>query len=180
MSDDAAPTLAQAPEQLFALAYQELKRLARRERRRAPGADTLDTTALVHETFLKIRQRAEIGERDASYLRALAARAMRQILVDRARRRQAGKRGAGAARVTLEGLEVDAVGNCFDLVQVDRGLTLLEQLDARLARVVELHVFAGLAMAEVAQALGVNERTAFRDWRKARAFLVSQLDPSGD
>lgn len=160
---------------LFALAYDELKQLARRARRRAHRSETLDTTALVHEVFLKIRVRDEARDKDPSYLRALASRAMRQILVDRARRRLSDKRGNDVPHVTLSGINATASDAPFDLVAVERALTELEGLDVRLARLVELHVFAGMSMPEVANVLAVAERTAFRDWRKARAFLISHL-----
>ena len=162
---------------LFALAYDELKRIAHRARRDSPRAETIDTTALVHEVFLKIRVRDEARDQDPAYLRALASRAMRQILVDRARRRLADKRGEGMPLVALDGLSA-ASGEAapFDLLSVEHALTELERLDERLARLVEMHVFAGMSMTEVANVLEVNERTAYRDWRKARAFLVGHLD----
>lgn len=174
MTDTASPATA-----LFALAYDELKKLARGTRRSGGGASaTLDTTALVHEAYLKIDAYADAGGLDASHLRALAARAMRQILVDRARRRMTRKHGAGPRYVTLDGIG-DAAGNTpYDLVSVDRSLRELESLDERLARVVELHVFAGMSMPEIAAALAVTERTVFRDWRRARAFLVDRLQPA--
>jgi len=165
---------------LFALAYEELKRIAHRARRDSPRAETIDTTALVHEVFLKIRVRDEARDEDPAYLRALAARAMRQILVDRARRRLADKRGEGMPLVTL-----DAVGAAsgeaapFDLVSVEHALAELERLDERLVRLVEMHVFAGMSMTEVAKVLAVTERTAYRDWRKARAFLIGHLEAIG-
>ena len=176
MNDSCAAQIEPLTELHFALAYEELKRVARRERRRAPSAETLDTTALVHETYLKIRLRADLRGRDAGYLLALAARAMRQILVDRARHRLAAKRNHGRDTIPLEGITLRTNQAPFDLVQVDNALCLLEAIDQRLARVVELHVFAGMAMPSVGAALGITERTAFRDWRKARAFLVQHLE----
>jgi RNA polymerase sigma factor (TIGR02999 family) len=164
---------------LFALAYEELKRVARRARRDAHVAETIDTTALVHEAFLKIRVRDEARDEDPTYLRALAARAMRQILVDRARRRLADKRGQGALHVTLSAVDASSDAAPIDLVSVERALVELERLDARLARLVEMHVFGGMSMPEVASVLAVTERTAFRDWRKARAFLVGHLGTTG-
>jgi len=171
---------ASAQADLFALAYDELKRIAHRARRNSPRAETIDTTALVHEVFLKIRVRDEARDKDPAYLRALAARAMRQVLVDRARRRLADKRGEGVPLVTLDGLNA-ASGQAapFDLLSVEHALTELERLDERLARLIEMHVFAGMSMTEVAHVLEVNERTAYRDWRKARAFLIGHLDAAG-
>lgn len=162
---------------LFALAYDELKRLARGARRgRNAMSATLDTTALVHEAFLKVGAHADAIGMDVAHLRALVARAMRQILVDRARRRMTRKHGSGPRHVTLDGVSDGCGPAPYDLVLVDRVLDELEGLDARLARVVELHVFGGMSMAEVATALAVAERTAFRDWRRARAFLIERLD----
>ncbi|WP_313913575.1 ECF-type sigma factor [Tahibacter sp.] len=163
---------------LFALAYDELKRLAHHARRERRSYETLDTTALVHETYLKIGAHELAAGKEPGYLRALAARAMRQILVDRARRRMAEKRGAGAAQVTLNGLEPDGSAQPFDLVAVDAALTRLEALDARFAQVVELHVFAGMPIVQIATQLGLSERTVFRNWRAARAFLIGQLAAS--
>ncbi len=163
--------------ELYLVAYAELKRLAQRLRRQAHEAETLDTTALVHEAYLKIRGHEQASGKDPTYLHALAARAMRQILVDRARRRMADKRGGGLAHITLEGIAVAVDKQAFDLVDVDHALQALDALAPRLAEVVELHVFAGLSMPEVAAFLEITERTAFRDWRKARAFLVQKLDP---
>ncbi|MBN8481873.1 MAG: RNA polymerase subunit sigma [Xanthomonadales bacterium] len=160
---------------LFELAYDELKRLAHHARRGRASHETLDTTALVHETYLKIGRHELAQGDDPGHLRALVARAMRQILVDRARRRMAGKRGAGAPQVTLNGLEPEGAAQPFDLVAVDAALTRLEALDARYARIVELHVFAGMPLVQVAARLGLGERTVFRCWRAARAFLIEQL-----
>ncbi|MBL8246695.1 MAG: sigma-70 family RNA polymerase sigma factor [Rhodanobacteraceae bacterium] len=161
---------------LFALAYAELRQLARGVRGRS-GPATLDTTALVHEAFLRLsRHPGAVGE-DPGHLRALAARAMRHILIDHARRRQAGKRGGGADLVSLGPADAELGDRVLDLVDLDRALSDLEALDARLGRVVELHLFAGLEMAEIGRVLGLTERTAFRDWRRARAFLTARLDP---
>lgn len=163
---------------LFALAYDELKRLAHHARRERRSYETLDTTALVHETYLKIGTHELAQGKEPGYLRALAARAMRQILVDRARRRMADKRGAGIPQVTLNGLEAGSSAQPFDLVAVDAALTRLEALDARFAQVVELHVFAGMPIVEIATRLALSERTVFRSWRAARAFLIGQLAAS--
>lgn len=163
---------------LFALAYDELKRLAHHARRDRRSYETLDTTALVHETYLKLGAHEVSRGKEPGYLRALAARAMRQILVDRARRRMAGKRGAGAPQVTLNGLEPESSAQPFDLAAVDAALTRLEALDARFAQVVELHVFAGMPIVQIATQLGLSERTVFRCWRAARAFLIEQLAAS--
>ncbi len=158
---------------IFDIAYAELKRLARHVRR-GSGSETLRTTALVHEAFLKVGSHAVPGH-SREHLRAIVTRAMRQILIDHARAQQTAKRGGGAVEVTLDNVAALDSRGAFDLLAVDQALVALEALNMRLAQVVELHVIGGLSMAEIAQYLGVTERTAFRDWRKARAFLVERL-----
>lgn len=158
---------------IFELAYAELKRLARHTRR-GFAADTLSTTALVHEAFLKVRQHVATANSN-EHLKALTTRAMRQILVDHARAERALKRGSGVIAVTLEGVASATSDDAFDLVAVDDALAALDELNPRLAEVVELHVFGGFAMPEIAGLLQITERTVFRDWRKARAFLVDRL-----
>lgn len=166
----------EAPEAqaLFVLAYNEIKKLARHVKQ-GRGPATLNTTALVHEAFLKVRGHAESSGTDAEHLKALVTRAMRQILVDHSRKQQADKRGSGAPAISLSGIQQAGDAVVFDLVAVDRALSELEALNTRLARVVELYVFAGLAVPEIAQLLDLTERTVFRDWRKARAFLIDRL-----
>ena len=162
----------------FDAVYRVLHQLAGRQIRRGARA-TLDTTGLVHEAWLKLEAGAHGFESRAHYL-AVAATAMRQILVDHARRRGASKRGAGA-RVTASALSnVGAPSYVDDLVAIDRALTKLEALDERLARVVEWRFFAGLDEAEIAAALDVDVRTVRRDWRKARAFVLNELGVSSD
>ena len=164
-----------ALERAFAAVYGELHRLARRQRARSRPGDTLSTTVLVHEAFLKLSQGAPVAIQDRQHFFALAARAMRQILVDAARARVAGKRGGGV--VPVEFLEADASVEAVavDVVALDRALDRLEAVDAQLARLVEGRFFAGLTDAELALALGRNERTVRRDWQRARAFLLRDL-----
>ncbi len=168
-----------ALERAFAAVYGELHRLARRQRARSRPGDTLSTTVLVHEAFLKLSQGAPVAIQDRQHFFALAARAMRQILVDAARSRVAGKRGGGA--VPVEFLEADArvEAVAVDVVALDRALDRLEAVDAQLARLVEGRFFAGMTDAELALALGRNERTVRRDWQRARAFLLRELAQPG-
>ena len=160
----------------FEAVYRVLHRLAGRQIRRG-ARGTLDTTGLVHEAWLKLEGGDKGFESRAHYL-AVAATAMRQILVDHARRRNAKKRGDGtpASASALSG--VGAPSNALELLAIDRALTKLEALDARLARVVEWRFFAGLDEAEIADALDVDVRTVRRDWRKARAFVLNELGAS--
>lgn len=165
---------AAAQDRLFPLLYDELHRCAHRQLRGA-GGQTLSTTALVNETYLKLLagETLEVGSR--AHFMALAARAMRQVLIDAARRNGADKRGGFALKVTME---VDAAivpDAAADVLALDQALTKLEQVDERAARVVQLHFFGGLAFTEIAELEGITVRTVMRDWRAARALLADQL-----
>lgn len=168
------PSPAPAQETLFALVYQELRRIARGQRRRSGEPATLDTTGLVHEVYLKLHAAPEIQSIDRVHFLSLATRAMRQILVDNARSRGRAKRGGEYRSVTLHsdaGLSCDTV----DLVALDDVLERLAQIDPRAGQLVEWRVFGGFEIAEIAQLQGLTERTVFRDWRRARAFLIREL-----
>lgn len=164
---------ARALDAAYAAVYDELKRAAHLQLRR--HRDAFETTALVHEAYLKLVGGAPLGLNDRHHLLALSARAMRQVLVDHARTAHAQKRGGGVADVTLTaqlGSEERAV---VEVLQLDELLGALHRLDARAAQVVELRYFGGYDEAEIAAMLEVNERTVRRDWRKARAFLLAEL-----
>ncbi|GJG89507.1 DNA-directed RNA polymerase sigma-70 factor [Gemmatimonadetes bacterium T265] len=163
-----------AEDAVYARVYDELRRLARRVRAGRAGV-TLSTTALVHEAYDKLRpERAPAWEGRAHFF-GVAARAMRDILVDAARRRGAEKRGGGAAFVTL-GDDAAAQGVRGDeLLALDEALDRLGALDARQLRVVEYRYFAGLTAAETADVLGVSLSTVEREWRGARAWLALEL-----
>lgn len=169
----------QAYDSLFAAVYADLHRRARHLARGA-GA-TLSTTALVHETYLKLAGR-ELALNDKAHFFALAARAMRQVLLNAARDSIAQKRGGGQIAATFDSaLAVPSgAGDHVDVVALDQALQQLAAADARLAQVVELHFFAGLGFAEIGQLIGLTERTVARDWRAARALLQMQLDAPGD
>ncbi len=154
--------------------YEILHRLAHRQLRRSSGA-TLNTTALVHEAWMKLARGAGGEFESRSHFLAVAAMAMRQVIVDYGRRRRAQRRGSGALAPSsgLSSVGVDA--NIDELLAIDVALDRLAAIDERLARVVELRIFAGLDEQEIAQALGVHVRTVRRDWRKARAFLLSEI-----
>lgn len=161
-----------SPDATFAAVYTELRAIARRERRRNP-ASTLNTTAIVHEAWLKLNGKTA-GRRNRSHYLATAALAMRQILVDYARYRGAHKRAAPQQAVpdVKPGEQNDALEQ---IIAVDHALDRLQKLDERLARLVELRFFAGLPLDEAADCLGISLRTAARDWQKARAFLQTEL-----
>lgn len=164
-----------APERLFSLVYDELKAMARRQLH--GEARTLTPTALVHELFVKVVGAGPVQANDREHFFALSARAMRQLLVDHARRRNAARRGGGVvadeldANVAIESPDLD------DVLSVDQALEKLEALDARLAKVVEYRFFAGLTEEEIAELLQVTVRTVRRDWRKARAFVFREMQP---
>ncbi|HEV8632449.1 MAG TPA: ECF-type sigma factor [Thermoanaerobaculia bacterium] len=164
----------------FAVLYEELRRLAHGQLRRAGGRATLSTTAVVHETYLKLAS-ASAQWQDHQHFLSLAARAMRQVVVDYARSQAATKRGGDLRRVELNDETPDGELPLEELLAIERGLQLLEREDERLAKVVELRFFAGLTHAEIATALAISERSVEREWRRARAFLLAALkaEPGG-
>jgi RNA polymerase sigma factor (TIGR02999 family) len=166
----ADPTL----DQLFDRIYGELRRLAHRVREGKAG-DTLDTTALVHEAWLKLSASSTLALESRSHFLAVAARAMRQIVVDSARRQLALKRVSGAVAVTLDEVLVPEPLRPERLVALDDALARLDQVDPRGARVVEHRIFGGLTADETAALLGLSRPTVERDWRKARAWLAVEL-----
>ena len=164
-----------ALDRLFPLVYEELRGMAHRQLRRGPSGDTLSTTALVHEAYLKLVDRTQLHVNDREHFMALAAKAMRQILVDYARRRGASKRGGAASHQPLEEGLVPVSSRSDELLAIDEALGRLERLDPRLGRLVELRVFGGLSVEESGRVLDVSPRTVKRDWQKARAFLFHEL-----
>lgn len=172
-----------AIDRLFPALYDELRRLAHAQRREWQGDYTINTTALVHEAYLKLVRQERLGWNERSHFFALAAKAMRHILMDYARRRQAAKRGGDARPVGLEDA-AEAVNpvspeSAAELLALESALADLESVNERQARVVECRFFAGLPVAETAVALGISEATVKRDWRTARAILRDALDPLG-
>jgi RNA polymerase sigma factor (TIGR02999 family) len=161
---------AHAKDALFPAVYRDLEAIARAHVR---GGMSLEPRGLVHELYLRLTT-TPLDARDRKHFYAIAALAMRQILVDRARKRNSAKRGGPhAARVTLSGLAAETSG--VDLVAVDAALRKLEALSARQARIVELRCLLGLTALETAEALGVSERTVQGEWRLARAWLSREL-----
>ncbi len=157
------------------LAYDELKIIAHRQLNRLPSGGTLNTTAVVHEAFLKLNGSDTSEYADRMHFFAVAARAMRQILIDYARQERALKRGGDRARVTLDRMQVPARDKAQDLLAIGEALERLSEIDPRLTQVVECRFFGGLTEAETAQALSITERTVRRDWVKAKAWLYRQL-----
>ena len=167
-------------DELVPLVFQELQAMARRQLARDSNNVTLQTTALVHEAYLKLVDDARVTSRGRAYFFAAAARAMRQVLVDASRKRRAGKRGGGVPLSTLtdrESGEVEAYAD--DLVDLDEALEDLGRRNPRQMRVVECRFFGGMSVTETATALGVSERTVKADWAFARAWLYDQLQEPG-
>lgn len=157
----------------YCAVYEELKRAARLQRRRM--RDDFQTTALVHEAYLKLAGGARLAAVDRNHLLALSARAMRQVLVDDARARKADKRGGGQAAMTLTASLGSGDAAAIEVLALDELLTALHKLDARVAQIVELRYFGGYEETEIAAMLGITDRTVRRDWRKARAFLLAEM-----
>ena len=154
--------------------YDELHRLAEQYLRRERPGHTFQPTALVHEAYLKLIEHGHTGDwQSKTHFQAVAARAMRQILVDHARERASQKRGGNRLRVTLANLSFEEPD--IDLLALDEAMTQLEQLDARKCRVVELRFFGGLTAREAADMLDISPKTAEADWYFARAWLHKQL-----
>src|SRR4029453_16075195 len=166
----------QAPGELFTVLYKELRALAHAQLRRRQQ-QSLATTALVHEAYLKLADQSRLDLRDRGHFLALAARAMRQIVVDHARRRTAGKRGGTAIVGVLDEGKVLADVPTVDVMARGEALPRLEGVEPRLSRIVDMRFFAGFSVEETALALGLSERTVKRDWQKARAFLYAELHP---
>lgn len=164
-------------ETLFASSYEQLRRVAEHYLRERPPLTVVDPTVLVHEAFMKLAGADD--PRTKTHFLALAARAMRQILVDFARRRDADKRGGPAgdrARISLSGIGMEVGARETDVLALDAALEELAAMNARHARVVEMRFFAGMDVPKVADALGVSERTVTLDWAAARAWLYARLN----
>jgi RNA polymerase sigma factor (TIGR02999 family) len=165
-----------ARDRLFPLVYEELRLTAKRQLAREQREVTLQPTALVHEAYLKLGRGASSAQNRRHFI-AVAARAMRQVLVDHARHRQVVDAAEnGPLRVTNEGAGIDLAVD--EILALDEALNRLEALNPRLRQIVELRFFGGLTEEEAAEQLGITSRTAQRDWAKARAFLHSELYPS--
>jgi RNA polymerase sigma factor (TIGR02999 family) len=162
---------------LVPLVYEELRRVAHARLRGEPAGHQLQTTALVHEAYLRLVDIKRMAVDSRTHFFAVAARLMRQVLVDHARRQRADKRGGGATMLTLDQVSAGVVPNVVDVLALDTALEDLAALDERLCRVVELKFFAGLTIDETAAALDVAAATVERDWAVARAWLYSRFSP---
>lgn len=163
-----------AVDELLPLVYANLRALAGSLMRGQASSHTLQPTALVNEAYLKLVSSGG-GWKDRAHFCAIAAVAMRQILRDHARGKRAAKRDASAAMITVDSDSTDGGTDVFDLVALDEAMTKLAALDARQAHIVELRFFGGLGHAEIAEVIGVSERTVKSDWRRVRAWLSREL-----
>jgi RNA polymerase sigma factor (TIGR02999 family) len=160
---------------LFQGTYDDLKRLAHERLRRNQPVTALNTTSLVHESYLRFLGASRLDLEDRSHFMVYAARVMRSVIVDMVRRRSAQRRGGGEVHLTL-GPEIEnVVAKEDELLQVDEALTELARVDPQLVEIVEMRYFAGLSVDEVAQAIGLSPRTVFRQWDKARLVLLDAL-----
>jgi RNA polymerase sigma factor (TIGR02999 family) len=162
-------------DRLVPLVYEDLRRIARAQLRRGRPGDTLDTGALVNEAYLRLVDQERATWRDRGHFFAVSAIAMRQIVVDHARRRGRLKRGGDLAILPLDEVHEPGTREAAHVLEIDLALQKLASIDDRLARVVECRYFAGLTEEETAEALGVSVRTAQREWFKARAWLRNEL-----
>lgn len=164
-----------AAERLLPLVYQELRRIAARQLRREREAHTLQSTAIVHEAYLRLVQQPGLAWPSRSHFFAFAAHLIRRILVDYARRRNRAKREGNLERVTLAESAALATEKSPDLVALDQALSRLERVDPRKAVIVELKFFTGLTLDEIAEQLRISPETVSREWRRARGWLYSEL-----
>ena len=165
-----------ALDQLTPLVYDELRRMARRYMRQQPAGHTLQTTALIHEAYLRLVGQQEKQWENRAHFFAVAAQAMRHILVDHARARKMAKRGRDARQVSLDEALVIGPEGGDDLVALNDALEALAKLDRRQSQIVELRFFGGLTEEEIGEVLKVSSRTVRSDWRLARSWLLRDLD----
>ncbi len=165
-----------ALEQLTSLIYGELRRLARRQMQRETPGHTLQTTALVHEAYLRLVDVTNITWQDRTHFFAVSAQMMRRILVDAARARVSGRRGGRSPRVNLDESIDAAPVRGRELIALDDSLNALAQMDPRKARVVELRFFGGLSVEETAEVLKISPQSVMRDWKLAKAWLGREMN----
>lgn len=160
---------------LFPLVYDELREIADKQLKREYGEHTLSRTELVHETYMKLFDQTKISFNDRQYFYAIAARSIRQILVDYARKKKAEKRGGGKNDLTFEEGRLSIENDSAKIIEVDALLDELMELDERLGNIVELRFFVGLSIKDTAELLGISASTANRDWKKAKGWLYQQF-----
>ena len=164
-----------ALERLTPHVYRELRRIAGHHMQNERAGQTIQATALVHEAYLKLIDMKNVDWQHRAHFFAVSAQIMRHILLDRARRRVAAKRGGKAAKVNLDDVPDLAGGRARELIALDAALSALAEVDVRKARVIELRFFGGLSVVETAEVLGVSQDTVMRDWKLARAWLLAEM-----
>ncbi len=164
-----------APQDLFPVVYDELRRIARAEVRRLPAGQTLQATALVHEVWLRLAQHENLVCNDRAHFFALAAQAIRHIVIDSARRKAAFKRGGDRLRVELEHIAISTEVPADDLITLDDALDELSKRSEQTAKIVNLRYFAGLTLDVIASLLGMSKRSVEREWEYARAWLHGRM-----
>jgi RNA polymerase sigma factor (TIGR02999 family) len=165
----------EAVDQVFPVLYEELRRLAHLQLRGQPPDSTLNTTALIHEAYLRLVDQTSADWSDRAHFFAYSARAMRSVLVDYARQRSTGKRGGNAVHLSLDDNDLPIEQQADLLIGLDEALTRLGALSERLCQTVECRFFGGMTEEETAAVLGVSDRTVRRDWLKAKAWLYADL-----
>ena len=174
--DDARQGDNTAIDRLFTAMYSELRRLAHARLRHSEKITLLDTTSLVHESYLRFLKAGRVQVNDQSHFLAYASRVMRSVIVDLVRQHRTDRRGGGAVHVTLDtDIAESAHASEDEILQVNEALDDLAKVDARLVKVVEMRYFAGLSEQDIAASLGLTERTVRRDWQKARLLLRAAL-----
>jgi RNA polymerase sigma factor (TIGR02999 family) len=164
-----------ALERLMPMIYRSLQQIAHRHLNRERGPHTLQTTALVHEAYMKIVDQKSVHWKNRSHFFAIASQAMRRILIDHARKKLADKRAGDVAPVALEEIDVAVVGKDQNLIALDEALNDLEKTDSQQSRIIELRYFGGLTVEETAEVLQISQRTVAREWAMARAWLYGRL-----
>jgi len=167
-----------ADEALLPLVYKELHNLAKHYMKQERADHTLQTTALVHEAFLRLNGGKDTTWESRAHFIRLAARAMRRVLIDHARHKNTQKKGGGRSKRSLDELVLPVEASSIDLLALDSALEKLTAFDANLVQIVELLFFGGMTVNETAEVLGVSRRTVFRDWRTARSWLKLEIEPN--
>lgn len=167
-----------ALDRAFAFVYDDLRRAASAQLRRG-SSPTLNTTGLVHEAYLRLVDKSQAAPTDRAHFLALAARAMRYIIIDYARKRSAAKRGGGARQLRFDDVEVAVESQAQQLLVLDEAIQALSRLDERLVSIVECRFFTGMTESETAEALELSVSTVQRDWKRARAWLREEMRSAG-
>lgn len=173
---DGNPT---AAERLFPIVYEELRSQARRYLRHERSDHTLQPTALVHEAYMRLGGQSDVAIENRTHFFGIASRVMRQILVDHARAHKAQKRGGAAVRLSVENIDIIPEQSAADILELNEAMQRLEEIDKRKCQVVEMRFFGGLTEDQIAEIIGVSEKTVRRDWNFAKLWLYRELTSGG-